>query len=43
MDDFIPGEKRPLASGVEQSERSAVGRPVTTRISAATEKMALAN
>ena len=30
MDDFIPGEKRPLASGVEQSERSAAGRFVTT-------------
>jgi hypothetical protein len=30
MDDFIPGEQRPLANGVEQSERSAAGRPVTT-------------
>jgi hypothetical protein len=30
MDDFIAGEKRPLASGVEHSERSAAGRPVTT-------------
>ena len=30
MDDFIPGEKRPLASSVEHSERSAAGRPVTT-------------
>jgi hypothetical protein len=29
MDDFISGENRPLPSGVEQSERSAVGRVVT--------------
>ena len=30
MDDFIPGENRPLESGVEQSKRSAAGRFVTT-------------
>jgi hypothetical protein len=30
MDDFIPGENRPLESGVEQLKRSAAGRFVTT-------------
>jgi hypothetical protein len=29
MDDFIPGENRPLESGVEQLKRSAEGRFVT--------------